>query len=194
VGDPEQVADALTGWVAETDVDGFNLSRTVMPECLEDFIALMDFIALVVPRLQDREMYKREYREGTLSGEVVRVIAFVPNPLVAALVWISLRPMRPPAPAIAARMLVWILFLRAFAHCVTAEILVWELHAHAYPQSGQHRMHWLMQLRWLRTMHWLLFSAKAPTHTIVARSAHMSVQCWPLQVAPQGTTLVVGLG
>jgi hypothetical protein len=30
-----------------------------MPECLEDFIAL------VVPRLQERGMYKREYREGT---------------------------------------------------------------------------------------------------------------------------------
>ncbi len=53
------MADALAGWVAEADVDGFNLSRTVMPECLEDFIEL------VVPRLQERGMYKRAYREGT---------------------------------------------------------------------------------------------------------------------------------
>ena len=59
VGDADQVADALVGWVTEADVDGFNLSRTVTPECLEDFIAL------VVPRLQERGMYKREYRAGT---------------------------------------------------------------------------------------------------------------------------------
>jgi alkanesulfonate monooxygenase SsuD/methylene tetrahydromethanopterin reductase-like flavin-dependent oxidoreductase (luciferase family) len=31
VGSPSQVADALQRWVAEADVDGFNLSRTVMP-------------------------------------------------------------------------------------------------------------------------------------------------------------------
>jgi long-chain alkane monooxygenase len=59
VGDADQVVEALAGWAAEADVDGFNLSRTVMPECLEDFIAL------VVPRLQERGMYKREYRVGT---------------------------------------------------------------------------------------------------------------------------------
>jgi len=59
VGDADQVVEALAAWVAEADVDGFNLSRTVVPECLEDFIAL------VVPRLQERAMYKREYREGT---------------------------------------------------------------------------------------------------------------------------------
>jgi len=59
VGDADQVIDALAAWVAHADVDGFNLSRTVMPECLEDFIAL------VVPRLQERGMYKREYRAGT---------------------------------------------------------------------------------------------------------------------------------
>jgi len=59
VGDADQVVDALAAWVAEADVDGFNLSRTVMPECLEDFIEL------VVPRLQERGIYKREYGEGT---------------------------------------------------------------------------------------------------------------------------------
>jgi FMN-dependent oxidoreductase (nitrilotriacetate monooxygenase family) len=59
VGDADQVVEALAGWVAEADVDGFNLSRTVLPECLGDFIEL------VVPRLQARGMYKRGYREGT---------------------------------------------------------------------------------------------------------------------------------
>jgi alkanesulfonate monooxygenase SsuD/methylene tetrahydromethanopterin reductase-like flavin-dependent oxidoreductase (luciferase family) len=59
VGSPSQVADALQRWVAEADVDGFNLSRTVIPECLEDFIDL------IVPELQDRGAFKTEYALGT---------------------------------------------------------------------------------------------------------------------------------
>jgi FMN-dependent oxidoreductase (nitrilotriacetate monooxygenase family) len=59
VGSPEQVADALIGWVREADVDGFNLSRTVVPECLESFIHL------VVPVLQERGVYKKAYAPGT---------------------------------------------------------------------------------------------------------------------------------
>ena len=51
VGGAAQVADALEGWVRDADVDGFNLSRTVMPECLESFIEL------VVPLLQERGIY-----------------------------------------------------------------------------------------------------------------------------------------
>jgi FMN-dependent oxidoreductase (nitrilotriacetate monooxygenase family) len=48
VGDPNQVADALMMWANDADVDGFNLARTVVPECLEDFGAL------VVPVLRER--------------------------------------------------------------------------------------------------------------------------------------------
>jgi long-chain alkane monooxygenase len=59
VGSPEQVADQLIAWVNEADVDGFNLSRTVVPECLESFIEL------VLPILQERGAYKREYAPGT---------------------------------------------------------------------------------------------------------------------------------
>lgn len=59
VGSPEQVADELIAWVDEADVDGFNLSRTVTPECLEDFIGL------VVPVLQERGRYKEGYTPGT---------------------------------------------------------------------------------------------------------------------------------
>jgi hypothetical protein len=32
------VADDLISWVEKTDVDGFNLSRTVTPQSIEDFI------------------------------------------------------------------------------------------------------------------------------------------------------------
>ena len=59
VGSAEQVADVLQAWIEEADVDGFNLSRTVMPECLEGFIAL------VVPVLQERGLFKRAYAPGT---------------------------------------------------------------------------------------------------------------------------------
>ena len=59
VGSPEQVADQLIAWVREADVDGFNLSRTVVPECLASFIDL------VVPILQERGAYKRGYAPGT---------------------------------------------------------------------------------------------------------------------------------
>jgi long-chain alkane monooxygenase len=59
VGSPEQVADQLIGWVNEADVDGFNLSRTVVPECLESFIDL------VLPILQERGAYKHDYAPGS---------------------------------------------------------------------------------------------------------------------------------
>jgi len=58
VGSAEQVADTLMAWTENADVDGFNLSRTVTPECFEDFIDL------VVPILQERGAYKTSYRDG----------------------------------------------------------------------------------------------------------------------------------
>ncbi len=64
VGSAAQVADELLAWVAEADVDGFVLSRTVTPECFEDFIAL------VVPELQRRGAYKETYAPGTLREKL----------------------------------------------------------------------------------------------------------------------------
>ena len=64
VGDPAQVADALIEWVEQADVDGFILSRTVTPECFEDFIEL------VVPELQRRGAYKEAYAAGTLREKL----------------------------------------------------------------------------------------------------------------------------
>ena len=60
VGSAAQVADELESWVAETGIDGFNLARTVTPECYEDFIDL------VIPELQSRGSYKTAYADGTL--------------------------------------------------------------------------------------------------------------------------------
>ena len=59
VGDAAEVADELAAWVTEADVDGFNLSRTVMPECLDSVVDLL------VPELQRRGLYKRGYAAGS---------------------------------------------------------------------------------------------------------------------------------
>jgi FMN-dependent oxidoreductase (nitrilotriacetate monooxygenase family) len=59
VGSPERVADELERWIDETDADGFNLSRIVMPETYDDFVEL------VVPELQRRGRYKTAYAPGT---------------------------------------------------------------------------------------------------------------------------------
>src|SRR5207237_2828640 len=64
VGSAAEVADDLIAWVEETDIDGFNLSRIVTPESLEDFIDL------VVPILQERGVYKRDYLPGTLREKL----------------------------------------------------------------------------------------------------------------------------
>ena len=64
IGSAEEVADDLIAWVDETDIDGFNLSRIVTPESLEDFIDL------VVPILQERGAYKRDYLPGTLREKL----------------------------------------------------------------------------------------------------------------------------
>ncbi|WP_322015213.1 LLM class flavin-dependent oxidoreductase [Paraburkholderia sp. J12] len=64
VGSAAQVADELQAWIDEADVDGFNLSRTVVPESYEDFVDL------IVPELQNRGLYKTAYAPGTLRQKL----------------------------------------------------------------------------------------------------------------------------
>ncbi len=64
IGSPEQVADELESWIAETGLDGFNLTRIVTPESYEDFIDL------VIPELQRRGSYKTAYEHGTLREKL----------------------------------------------------------------------------------------------------------------------------
>ena len=64
VGDPVAVADALQSWVEEAGIDGFNLSRTVVPESYEDFIDC------VIPELQTRGLFKAAYTGGTLRHKL----------------------------------------------------------------------------------------------------------------------------
>ena len=64
-GSPSSVADQLEGWIDETDADGFNLTRVVVPETYEDIVELL------VPELQRRGRYKRAYEPGTLRHKLV---------------------------------------------------------------------------------------------------------------------------
>ncbi|WP_236209182.1 LLM class flavin-dependent oxidoreductase [Pseudomonas tohonis] len=64
VGSPQTVADALQAWVEETDVDGFNLSSIVAPE------TFVDIVDLLVPELQARGLFKRDYEAGSLRHKL----------------------------------------------------------------------------------------------------------------------------
>jgi FMN-dependent oxidoreductase (nitrilotriacetate monooxygenase family) len=73
VGSVEQVADQLQQWVEETDVDGFNLAYAVTHE------SFTDFVELVVPELQKRRVYKKEYRQGTLREKLFGLGSRLPS-------------------------------------------------------------------------------------------------------------------
>jgi FMN-dependent oxidoreductase (nitrilotriacetate monooxygenase family) len=64
VGSAEQIADTLVAWMDQAGVDGFNLSRTVVPECFDDVIEL------VIPILQERGLYKTGYGDGSLREKL----------------------------------------------------------------------------------------------------------------------------
>lgn len=64
IGDGSEIAAELQDWIVEGEIDGFNLTRTVTPESYEDFIAY------VVPELQDRGIYKTAYGEGSLRNRL----------------------------------------------------------------------------------------------------------------------------
>ncbi|MCK9816422.1 N5,N10-methylene tetrahydromethanopterin reductase [Pseudomonas chlororaphis] len=73
VGSPTQVADELESWIAETGLDGFNLTRIVTPE------SYVDFIDLVIPELQRRGSYKTAYDSGTLREKLFQHDAQLPE-------------------------------------------------------------------------------------------------------------------
>lgn len=59
-GTPEQVADAIQGWFEAGAADGFNIMPPVLPSGLEIFVDH------VVPILQERGLFRREYSGRTL--------------------------------------------------------------------------------------------------------------------------------
>jgi len=59
-GDPVQVADQMEDWYRSKAADGFNVSMPILPRCLNDFVDL------VIPELQRRGLFRKDYPTGTL--------------------------------------------------------------------------------------------------------------------------------
>ncbi|TMJ27373.1 MAG: LLM class flavin-dependent oxidoreductase [Alphaproteobacteria bacterium] len=64
IGTPTQVADEMEHWFKDAAADGFN----VMPAWLPG--SLKDFVDLVIPELQRRGLFRREYEATTLRGNL----------------------------------------------------------------------------------------------------------------------------
>jgi len=76
IGSAATIAGMMEDFCEKADIDGFNLSRTVAPECWQSVVDLL------VPELQARGCYKRDYAKGTLReklfGAGARLVA--PHP------------------------------------------------------------------------------------------------------------------
>jgi alkanesulfonate monooxygenase SsuD/methylene tetrahydromethanopterin reductase-like flavin-dependent oxidoreductase (luciferase family) len=73
VGGPKEVADQLERWLAAPACDGFVLSATHVPGAYEDFVRF------VVPELQRRGLFRREF-----AGTTLRENLGLPVPRVGA--------------------------------------------------------------------------------------------------------------
>ena len=73
VGSAQTVADELQQWVEDTDVDGFNLAYILAHQSFQDVV---DFI---VPELQKRGVYPKQYSEGTLREKLFQKNAHLPD-------------------------------------------------------------------------------------------------------------------
>lgn len=60
VGTPEEIADEMEHWFRNEGADGFNLMPPALPESIEDFVDH------VVPVLQKRGLFRKEYEGSTL--------------------------------------------------------------------------------------------------------------------------------
>jgi len=61
---PRTIANQMIEWCLQADIDGFDLSRTVVPECFDDFIEL------VVPQLQERGALQNPVHPGTFRNKL----------------------------------------------------------------------------------------------------------------------------
>jgi long-chain alkane monooxygenase len=73
VGGPQAAADLMEEWVEDTDVDGFNLAYAVTHETFSDIVTHL------VPELQKRGRYKRDYAPGTLREKLFGAVARLPS-------------------------------------------------------------------------------------------------------------------
>lgn len=64
VGSPKDVADLLEAWFVESACDGFVIAPTHLPGTFEDFVKY------VVPELQRRGLYRKDYTGSTLRDHL----------------------------------------------------------------------------------------------------------------------------
>ena len=60
IGTPEKIADTMQEWFEKGGADGFNVQPPVQPGFLNDFVEM------VIPILQERGLFRREYEGSTL--------------------------------------------------------------------------------------------------------------------------------
>jgi FMN-dependent oxidoreductase (nitrilotriacetate monooxygenase family) len=82
IGGPTEIADQLEQWFTEPACDGFVVSATHVPGAYEDFVRF------VVPELQRRRLFRKEY-----AGKTLRENLGLPIPQAAA--WRRTFPARP---------------------------------------------------------------------------------------------------
>jgi len=71
-GTPQRIADTLEEWFVGGAADGFNILPPYFPD------AFADFVDLVVPELQRRGLFRREYQGTTLRDHLG--LARIPAP------------------------------------------------------------------------------------------------------------------
>jgi FMN-dependent oxidoreductase (nitrilotriacetate monooxygenase family) len=64
IGTPEQIVDVMQEWVETNAADGFNIIPSHLPAGIEDFVEL------VIPELQRRQLFRTEYESTTLRGNL----------------------------------------------------------------------------------------------------------------------------
>lgn len=64
IGTPSEIADTLERWSESNAADGFMVSAQSLPSSIEDFVDL------VVPELQERGIFRREYEGKTLRDNL----------------------------------------------------------------------------------------------------------------------------
>jgi alkanesulfonate monooxygenase len=64
VGTPTRIADIMEEWFTTGAADGFNIQPPCVPTSAEDFVEL------VIPELQRRGLFRREYDSSTLRGHL----------------------------------------------------------------------------------------------------------------------------
>jgi N-acetyl-S-(2-succino)cysteine monooxygenase len=64
IGTPARIADTMQEWLEARAADGFNIIPTHLPGGIDDFVEM------VVPELQRRGLYRMQYEDTTLRGNL----------------------------------------------------------------------------------------------------------------------------